>query len=306
MANEHLGLSAGALSDMVEEKIGGASVDAGDALVYVEAGYRRFLQGVDPLTDVQHVWSFLRPRAELDLAATTAGTATGVYSAGDDETTITSTASDFVPGMVGESIVVTDVGTLTLASYTSPTIMVASEGEAFTAKAFTIATHKGIYTLPDTFGGLADEIVYIYDSNNRIPITQVSPDTVYAHRRATNSTGTPQLFAIEIGTFAAATGANWQFIVAPRTDAARTVFYRFKLIAPVLTDSASVYLMGGAAHSWTLRAAAIADWENVAKSAPGPFEQKYQTAMHASIEEDKAILDIQGPVQVRSTLSWPW
>lgn len=67
-----LELSAAAICDFVEVYTGVTT--AGDALKYVNAGYERFLSGLDPRTGRAHAWSFLQPMTTITLTVAGVGT----------------------------------------------------------------------------------------------------------------------------------------------------------------------------------------------------------------------------------------
>ena len=63
------------------------------------------------------------------------GTVTGAYGA---TTVVTATTPIFYPGLVGESVVIADTGTFTVASYTSPTVIVITADATCSAKTITL------------------------------------------------------------------------------------------------------------------------------------------------------------------------
>jgi hypothetical protein len=192
--------SFGALADTVEAYTG--NTNAGAALAHVQAGYERALLGIDPRDSHVHTWAFARPIGELAVTATVSGTATGVYDAGADETTITATAATFVPSHVGDTITVTGGGgpgidlALVIASYTSSRIVVATGGQAFVAKPITLP-HSGIYPLPNDFGGLLESPVYPYPAGvTTSRWREASPEEVFEAWRASKTQGTARLYAL--------------------------------------------------------------------------------------------------------------
>ena len=282
-------LSCGALADLVEAYTAQAAVGA--ALVHVQAGYDRVLEGLDPVSGVVHFWSFLQPLAELSLAATVSGTATGVYDAVADTTTITATTSIFCPSHVGETITVTTVGELVIASYTSPTVLVATAGEDFAGKAVSLP-HSGKYALPAGFGGLIELPTYPYAAGLAAPrFEETSVERIFERWRDVQPASTPSRYALMCEAQAEAqTAQTWSILVDPRPEATRTVWYRYAVTPAVLTDSDTVYPLGPAEMSRVYQCAAMAAAELAVNRARGIHEVEFQRAMHAAIVRDGALL----------------
>jgi hypothetical protein len=156
---------------------------------------------MSPAGGQTHLWSFAQPVSELWITANVSGTASGVYDAVAVETTITATAAIFVPSQVGETVTVTDGGgpgvdlSLVIASYTAPTIVVATGGQAFAAKAVTLP-HGGIYTLPSDFGGLVEAPVYPYSAEATCLWHEASPEEVFDAWRRSKTRSTTYLYAL--------------------------------------------------------------------------------------------------------------
>ena len=191
--------SFGQLCDQVELYTGNTA--AGAALAHVKSGFERVLLGIDPRDSHVHAWSFAQPVSELWITANVSGTATGVYDAVAAETTITATAALFVPSQVGETITVTDGGgpgvdlTLVIASYTAPTIVVATGGQAFAAKPISLP-HGGIYTLPSDFGGLVEAPVYPWSDEATCRWQEASPEEIFDAWRRSKTRSTTYLYAL--------------------------------------------------------------------------------------------------------------
>jgi len=288
-------LTAGALCDMVEDVTGVTT--AGHALKHLNAGYARFLSGLDPRDPSigsRHIWSFLQPLATLALSYQSTGTATGVYD-GSTYTVVTATTAAFEPSNVGDDLVVASTGTYTIAKYVSSTVVWIDGDHAFVSKGLTFP-HCGIYDLPSDFGGIIDKPIFPYSTDDaRSELTEVSPEEILRDWRDSHFVGTPNKWAVVPLAFTSTTGQRWRMMFSPRVDSDRIVRYRHLVVPSPLTDtSAAVYPLGGATHSQTVKYAALADYET-SKSQPGFYEQMYQTHFAASIDHDRQVIRTLGP-----------
>jgi hypothetical protein len=294
--------SFGQLCDAVEGYTGNST--AGAALPLVQAGYDRVLLGLDPRGGYAHAWSFLEVLADLAITLSITGTAKGEYDAGNDLTTITATTAIFVPSQIGETITVTDGGgagvplSLTVASYTSPTIIVADAGNAFNGKTVSLP-HTGIYSLPADFGGMVEAPVYPHDGAAWVEFEEVSPEEIFADWRASNTRGTARKFALAaVAQPAAQTVQYYAIIVSPRPEADRKLRYRYLVDAAAAVDSAAAYPLGWALLGPLYEAAALAEAEIKASGAPGRWEKRFQELMVVAIDRDKAMFGTDGTCQL--------
>jgi len=294
-------LAVSVICDAVEVFTGNVTANA--ALLHFHAGYNRVLAGGDPrdASGAPHLWSFLQLRAELSLAMSITGTATGVLAAG--ETTITATTAIFDPIQVGDSITITTVADpLVIASYTTEKIIVATLGEDFAGKAVSLP-HHGIYALPAGFDGFLEAPVYALAAGLATPdLREVSPERLFRMRRESNALGTPRYFALVADAAAAAgTAQTYSLAVAPRPEATRLLLYRYRLAAPDLTDATDKYPLGPPSMSLLYRAAALADAELLLGHVPGPHEAAYQRLMITALDADMAMFDTSEPLRMASS-----
>jgi hypothetical protein len=300
MAEGYLELSVAAVCDLIEAYTGNTT--SGDALAYAKNGYKRFLMGVDPRTQRAHHWSFLRPLASLALTSKATGTATGVYSAVTELTTITATASIFYDWHVGSTITVTDVGDLTISAYTSATVVVADDGENFASKAISVQ-HPGIYNLPAGFGGLIGPPKYHYNSGYDSPrIQEATPEFIMDLWSQSNAQEDTLYYAVvpadPVTTTGTASGV-WTLWVAPRSINDRTLSYRYVRLPLDITDSSSAYFLGGPMHNETIKAMALADAELGLNKSVGPHESRAAAMMAASIDLDSNLYQKTDAEQMR-------
>jgi hypothetical protein len=289
MAESYLESSVSDVCLAVEAYTG--NTDALDALGRIRAGYKRFLAGFDPRTHTAHFWTFLEPVADLAIASKATGTATGVYSALTELTTITATAAIFYDWHVGSTITVTDVGDLTISAYTSPTVIVADDGEDFAGKAISVQ-HPGIYDLPIDFGGMIDPPRYHYNASYNSPrLCEASPAFIMDQWAASNTQDDTLYYAIAPAipsTAAVAAGAS-KLWVAPRSRYDRMLSYRYVRLPLDLTDSAECFFLGGPMHNETIKEMALAEAELQLNHTVGPHESRAAALMAASIDRDKRL-----------------
>ena len=281
MATLHL--SAGALCDQIEAVTGVTT--AGNALGYLNAGYRRFLQGINPQTQVPHIWSFLRPLATLTVGSSVAGTATSVSG------TVTATSAVFNISMLGLTMTVTDYDgagndlTTTITSVTSPTVVVVAATDNWASKTIAVAGN-GILDLPADYGGMVDRPVFRYDSTLAWPrLQESSPEDILDHWRLPIATAEPRYYAVVPKAFAATTGDRWELWLAPVPTTTRYMQYRYAVKPDALTDEADVYPLGG--YDAAMKALALAAWE--ADTASGNYWQgQADIELLRAIEHDAA------------------
>lgn len=278
-----------AFSDLyaaVSRFLGWGSSPSGDnatlCKAYANAGHAEFLMGMDPRTKRVYQWSFLQPSSTIDLwpdVAVTAGvTATGVYSTA---TTITANSglATFYPSMVGKSIVVTDVGTYTIASYVSSTQITIAGSHAFSTKTFSIASDK-TFTLPSDFGGIIDDPAF---TANRLSVSLRSRSPQFMREYFAmfiQATGTPLEYGIE-----ASTATSYEMMVWPLPSILFTMAYRYR-ITPALLSADTDVPYGGLLHSQTILEAALAVAEQRSNDTAGLHTARFAELMAQSIDLD--------------------
>jgi len=290
-----LALSAGAICDAVEAITGVTT--SGHALGFVNTGYDRVLSGINPRDGSLHVWSFLSPVANLELAGTTTGTATGVYD-GSAYTVITATTAIFSPTHVGDTITIATVGDCEITYFESSTKVWIDGSHGFVAQAVSIPS-SGIYDLPSDFAGLLSPPVYAYDTDNPTPrLEAVSVQRIFEYWRTNNSTSEPSYFAIAPKAFVAATGQQYQILFYPRPQERRLLRYQYLTSVAALTDSATVYPVGGSALAYCIRAAALSEYEKD-RAMPGQYTTEFTERMCAAIDTDGSLLSTYGNLMIR-------
>lgn len=223
-------------------------------------------------------WRWQRPTASLVIWPTVDATSSvtvsgGTYDAGNDQTTLTvSGGTPFYPSMERKPIVITGVGTFTMKTYTSSTVMVV-EGDASTASAdtFSIAS-DGNYTLPEAFSGAyTGKLTYAADTAQAVDIRWSDEGTIRDLRSDTLDTGFPSLAAVRV----IEGGRRWELMAWTAPSTVMTVefpyFVHFNLLTTATDKPPMPFFMDE-----MLRAAVLYVVErDVHKSVQGPYSQYY-------------------------------
>lgn len=290
MAQMYLELTANVVCDAVEGLTG--VTDAGDALVHVKAGYRRFLDALDARTGRAYFWSFLQPLGTISIWETATGAASGAPSKDNGTSTVTSAAAMFDEGMIGHNVEFTATeNEYEITAYTSSTVVTVSGDASGEADADVITvTADGIYPLPTDFGGLIDPFEYQYNSTlSRPALEEVSPGEILKGWRDTETEGTPRKWAVVPAEFTSTTGQRYKVLTYPVTEDDRTWNYRYLRLAVDITDASTAYFLGGALHSYCIRECALAEAEASTGATDGIHQARAQTMLMAAIDQDRAL-----------------
>lgn len=273
---------------------GASSAQKAEALRILNVGYRRFLRGGYLTQDGPqiHRWSFLEAATTLNLWDTTTGiTLTGVKSNGTSVVTAATGTTPFVESMIGHNIDFTvSTASLPIATYTSTSVVVVTgDADAEDVTAFTI-TNDGWYWLPNDFGGFVNPPEYAYGTTTNPDLTRCSPEEIrrYWKSQSTTDTGQPAYYAVEPKTFVAATGQRWRLLVSPKLlDADYVLHFRYRIVGAALTDSTTVYPMGGAEYEEVVLQAGRAAAELHGSDAQGAHEGTYQLLVQEAVALDE-------------------
>lgn len=296
---------AGWACDAVEAYLGGTQA-AGVALEYVKAGYDTFLAGMNPDTRMKHAWSFLTRSAELTLPASVEGTASGTYTASVSgrqlgTIAVTATTEIFASTHVNQYLFVDNLGTYKITAYTSTTVVTVQVLIGQTAADFTSQpVHTaGWIDLPTDFDGLPGGLTYLNSDSYTTPrIHQTSVERIWQMWRDYDSDGTVTHFALLPTEFASSTGQRFQLLYAPRADDAQVVRFPYHVRPTELTDSTSVYFLGGRQHYETIKLAALANAELIKTKSIGVMQVAFEKAMIGSIEADELLFQTHGSVSL--------
>lgn len=199
---------------------------------------------------------------------------TGVFDPATDTTLVTASGDRFYPTMELKPIIVTDVGTLTIATYVSATQVRISGDHHWTgAKMFSIAAN-GNYTLPQTFGGqYIGDIIFAADTSVVLSIVWTDESRIRALRaNSISETGDPNLAAVR----QMSTRRRWELVVWPMPSTLRTVTFPYELYFDKMTGLDEMHPCGFA-HDETIKRACFAAMEIDTEDMIGGLVQYYRT-----------------------------
>lgn len=255
-----------------------------DVASFIQDGLNQMLT---PPVPGGYQWQFLRTRQTLDVWPTVdvdaTVTVTGVHAAGS--TTITATAASFYRSMIGQSIVVTTVGTFTITGYTSSTVITVSGDATASAKTFSIAS-TGNYRLADSYAGIDSDLNIVATSTRRGHLTLTNERMVERRRNEdSESTGVPRLAAVRPVTLDMTIGQRWELCVYPIPDLYYEVEYRGQVNRDTLTAS-NIYAVG-APYSLCLKESVLSCAERSLHNVEGPHFAAFMRQLSASIDYDR-------------------
>ena len=242
--------------------------DLAEAKTFVNDGIRMLISDAPP-----DGWRWARPVASVDMwpdvAVDATVTATGVYTT---VTTITATEATFYPSMEGKTIIVTGVGSYTIVSYTSSTVITIAGDNAFAGKTFSIA-NDGAYTLPQTFGGqYRGDIQYAAETGVSVSPTWTAESYIRALRaESTVQTDTPYLFAVRKMSLA----RRWELVVYPEASGLETVEFPYDLHFDELSGLTDMH-PAGYPFDEAVKAACLAVWERDGDDVIAGLNDYYQ------------------------------
>jgi hypothetical protein len=171
-------------------------------------------------------------------------------------------------------IVITDVDTLTIATYVSATqVRVEGDHHWTGSKTFSLTT-DGNYTLPQNFGGqYTGDISYDADTSTVLSITWTNEVRIRDLREnSTAETGDPYYAGIrQMGS----ARRRWELVVWPMPSVVRTVNFPYELYFDKLVGLTDLHPCGFA-HDETIKAACFATMEKDAEDMIGSLMQYYR------------------------------
>lgn len=255
---------------------------------YIISGLRQFYWPV-PVNGRMHQWSFLKPIASIVLWPTMSETCqvTTVTASGD---TVTSDDTDnllFYTTMVGKSIVAEDDSSYTISAVASEgasACTVSTDASADDDTEFTI-TADGDYRLPDDFAQL--EGSFRFDNGSGLcQMTLVGEAHIRKRRSDCESTGIPQLVAVQPLTSDNSTGQRFQICVWPTPSTAYTLTYRYSILPDALVNASNEYPYGGAMHFETIKESCLAAAEAAVMENQGIHKALFMERLATSISAD--------------------
>lgn len=156
---------------------------------------------------------------------------------------------------------------------------------------FTITDGTAAYDLPNGFAGLPKPFIHDYASGERFSDIEIrSPESVQRLLRDSDTENEPTGVSLYPKTFTASTGQRWQVQFNPTPDTTRTngLQFRYRLLADALTDSGSVYPVGGADFCHVPVQGGKAEYEGISGQVSGVEEARFHRFMREAVARDKA------------------
>lgn len=278
----------------------------------IDRGLRQFYAPPILQDGTSHVWSFMRPTANMIVHAPySTGSLTTLDHNGPTNYAVFTGST--LPTWIAEGVLIfnhptTGVETiLHIHSRTSNTVLVVEDAlstEDFSAQTVSYTITDGIQALPTSFGGIEGDMT-LASGSGYMPVRQVGEDRIREMFLNTAiQTGVPAYFAIRpwrdpnmdrignqgnIGQY-----TRYEVIFFPRPDATYCLSYRYLFIFPGLADllatgtaTNELYLPGMAYHSETILASCLAVAEEYADSPNGKHKENYRNRIAASVALDR-------------------
>ena len=222
-----------------------------------------------------YVWSCLRDPGDLDLWGDIA--VDSDITVDTSGTTVTASEASFYDTMVGKSIVITTVGTYTISSVTSSTVLVlTSTAGTNSDKTFSIAS-DGTFRLPDDFDSPDSSTISFTDSDQSgVPaIRFMNEKEITMLRSLQDQTGYPQYACIRWRTSDGTASQGKELVTWPEPDQyyATALPYMAK---PQGMSAANPYPRGGVEMAEVLLSVILAVCE---ESKNGQRGDRYQQAV---------------------------
>ena len=240
-------------------------------------------------------WSFLTPAATITLWTDIAVAAAVTVAC--SLTTMTATGgTPFYSSMAGATITVTGIGTRTVVSYTSSTVLTIDTTFA-TSHTFSF-TANGTYGLPDDFGTLVDRFTWP-DGAPYAPLKWRTAEYIRNQRAIeTGSCGDPIYAALSPRPWVNTLGQRWNLEVWPTPSQNRVLHYRYRRNPESMTSDTE-YPWGGPRIAPAILAAVKAAAEQEKNRVRGPHTEQYEKInLPAALEMDIG----QGPTILGPTI----
>ena len=149
-------------------------------------------------------------------------------------------------------------------------------------------TATGIYALPSDFAGKKRDPVFAGDGYTSCQFEEIPPVEIKQHRRDVTEAGTPEYWTMEPQNVAATDEQQrWAIIVSPTPDELVSFNYAYLHRPATLTSASTTYYpVGGADHSDTIRACAVAEAERTRARQGGYRQVLANEAMRESVAFD--------------------
>lgn len=278
----------------------------------IDRGLRQFFAPPILQDGTSHVWSFMRPTANMIVHAPyTTGSLTKIDH--NDNTQMALFSGTTLPDWVADAVLTfnhptTGIETiLHIHSKNSATELLLEDAlasEDFTGQTVPYTITDGIQALPTTFGGIEGDMT-LASGSGYMPVRQVGEDRIremFLNRAI--QTGVPAYFAVRpwrdpnmdrignqgnIGQY-----TRYEVIFFPRPDATYRLSYRYLFVFPGLADllatgnaTTEMWPPGMAYHHETILASCLAVAEEYADSPNGKHKENFRNRIAASVALDR-------------------
>jgi len=253
-----------------------------------------------------HNWSFMRPITTLTtIAPYSTGTITNGAATGDWTITGGAPSADMESNPTDYFIVVDGSGDtlleITAMDEGNATVTTAAPTTDVTAGTFVIH-HNAAYKLPDNFGGIEGPMTFARtETDTKLFNARIKIVNEGMIRARWNSdpllTGTPEIAAVrpyKTQTSGTTDGQRFEVVFWPEPDAAYTIDYKYLILPPEVTVTAS-FPLGGMLHGETIIASCLAVAEDYAQDDKSNHRrERYHEALKRSIMMDSQMNRSEG------------
>jgi hypothetical protein len=253
----------------------------------IKEGYRRFLN--PPLTQNRkrnREWSFLSPIATLSLNAPYS-TGTITVSSG----VVTLSGGTFPSWAAAGEIYFTS-GSNSLryevSTRDSATQLTLTDTSVNAASGTKYSLENSTYALPDGFAGMMSQGFTFQPGGpiNTGIIRVVGEEQIRVKQADGRYSGTPTMCCIRPVAHTGSTGQRYEVIFYPTPDAARTLWYRYRVIPDMMT-AANPYPLGGMHHGTTLMESCLAVAEERINDTSNLHRSKFQEQLMSAVDLDE-------------------
>lgn len=248
----------------------------------LDRGLRQFYFHAPLPQAPNHEWTFLRPVATMQTAASYA---TGTVAVTNASTTVTLTTGTW-PTWAASGVFVHNGVSYSVATRSSGSVILldnAFAGTTATAQTYFICEQD--YDLPDNFGAMESPLTYAMNEA-QWPLQEVSEAQIRIKRQSGANNGRPQYFAVRPKTTDGTVGQRFEIMFWPTPDAVYNFSYRYMILASTLS-SGFPYPYGGAALAECVMASCLAAAEAMELDIPqGPNYAKFMGLLAAGVNHD--------------------
>lgn len=230
---------------------------------------------------VVHLWSFLRPLAQLTTSAPyTTGTVT--VTAG-----VVTLLGDSFPTWAAQGELDLAGQTYGVASRDSATQLTLSDTDVEAAAGTAYTLRRVLYDLPEGYAGMDGGTMTYLTGQWASPaeVSLVSDLMVRRARQQRASAGRPECVAVRPAPFDAAVGQRYHAVFYPTPDSAYVLEYRYQVI-PAMLSATNPWPLGGPEIGELILEACLAVAEQRYGDTPGLHTEQFPLLLAAAVASD--------------------